>query len=98
MKRTSMQGTMGGPVKALRLTPVVGIALLVVWAGSLHPAAAPQNPPARVAAQQNTAAGDIAVWPVRGNIYMLVGAGGNVTIQVGDDGVLVVDTGAAPMG
>lgn len=28
---------------------------------------------------------------------MLVGAGGNVTIQVGDDGVLVVDTQFAPM-
>ncbi len=33
-----------------------------------------------------------AVWPVRDNIYMLVGAGGNTTVQVGEDGVLVVDT------
>ncbi len=29
---------------------------------------------------------------VGGNVYMLVGAGGNVTVQIGDDGVLVVDT------
>ncbi|MGW8370496.1 MAG: MBL fold metallo-hydrolase [Gammaproteobacteria bacterium] len=29
---------------------------------------------------------------VRDDIYMLVGQGGNVTIQIGDDGVLVVDT------
>jgi len=29
---------------------------------------------------------------VQGNVYMLVGAGGNLTIQVGSDGVLVVDT------
>jgi glyoxylase-like metal-dependent hydrolase (beta-lactamase superfamily II) len=29
---------------------------------------------------------------VRDGIYMIVGAGGNTTVQVGDDGVLVVDT------
>ena len=31
---------------------------------------------------------------VQGNVYMLVGAGANVAVQIGDDGVLVVDTGA----
>jgi len=30
--------------------------------------------------------------PVQGNVYMLVGAGGNITVQVGDEGVLLVDT------
>jgi len=40
---------------------------------------------------------DVHVWPVQGNVYMIVGAGGNVTVQVGKDGVLVVDTGLAPM-
>jgi cyclase len=30
---------------------------------------------------------------VQGNVYMLVGAGGNVTLQIGDDGVLLVDSG-----
>jgi len=34
---------------------------------------------------------------VQGNIYMLTGAGGNVTAQVGTDGVLLVDTQFAPM-
>lgn len=34
----------------------------------------------------------IEVWPVQGNIYMLVGPVGNTTVQIGDDGVLVVDT------
>jgi cyclase len=28
----------------------------------------------------------------QGNVYMLVGAGGNITAQVGDEGVLLVDT------
>jgi cyclase len=36
--------------------------------------------------------GELAVWHVRDGIYMVVGAGGNTTVQVGDDGVLVVDT------
>ncbi len=33
--------------------------------------------------------------PVRGNVYMLAGAGGNITVQVGNDGVLLVDSGVA---
>jgi glyoxylase-like metal-dependent hydrolase (beta-lactamase superfamily II) len=31
---------------------------------------------------------------VQGNVHMLVGAGANVAVQIGDEGVLVVDTGA----
>jgi cyclase len=34
----------------------------------------------------------IRVLPVQGNVYMLAGAGGNVTLQVGKEGVLMVDT------
>ena len=37
-------------------------------------------------------ADEVHIWPIRDNIYMLVGAGANSTVQVGDDGVLVVDT------
>lgn len=39
----------------------------------------------------------IEVLPVQGNVYMLAGAGGNVTVQIGEQGVLAVDTGTAPM-
>jgi len=35
---------------------------------------------------------EIQTIPVQGNVYMLVGAGGNITVQIGTDGVLVVDT------
>jgi cyclase len=41
--------------------------------------------------------GEVHVLPAQGNIYMLVGAGGNITVQIGKDGVLVVDTGLANM-
>ncbi len=37
----------------------------------------------------------IHVQHVRGNVYMLSGAGGNITLNVGDEGVLLVDTGLA---
>jgi len=41
--------------------------------------------------------GEVHVLPVQGNVYMLVGAGGNITLQVGPQGVLLVDSGLANM-
>src|SRR5579885_873684 len=47
-------------------------------------------------AQQNQQAPEFDLLKVRGNVYMLVGAGGNITISIGqEDGVLLVDTGLA---
>ena len=36
----------------------------------------------------------IRALPVRENIYMIVGAGANITVHLGDEGVLLVDTGS----
>jgi cyclase len=36
----------------------------------------------------------IETYQVQGNVHVLVGAGSNVVVQVGEDGVLVVDTGS----
>jgi glyoxylase-like metal-dependent hydrolase (beta-lactamase superfamily II) len=41
--------------------------------------------------------GPIRVLPVRGNVYVLMGAGANITVSVGLDGVLMVDSGSADM-
>lgn len=41
--------------------------------------------------------GEVRVVPVQGSVYLVAGAGGNIAAQVGDDGVLLVDTGAATM-
>ena len=41
--------------------------------------------------------GQVHVQQVRDNIYMLVGAGGNITVSAGDDGILMVDGGTAVM-
>ena len=51
------------------------------------------------AAQQNQNLNTVETHtlPVQGNVYMLVGAGGNMTVQVGNDGVLIVDTQYAPL-
>jgi glyoxylase-like metal-dependent hydrolase (beta-lactamase superfamily II) len=37
--------------------------------------------------------GNIHIWPIRDNIYMLLGDGGNIVVQTGDQGAFVVDTG-----
>ncbi|MGD0130836.1 MAG: MBL fold metallo-hydrolase [Bryobacteraceae bacterium] len=41
--------------------------------------------------------GEVHTQHVQGNVYMLSGAGGNITVQVGKEGVLMVDTGLANM-
>ncbi len=67
---------------ALVLATVVGVSSLAVDAS---------------AQQAGMPGGDteIHVLPVQGNVYMLVGAGANITVQAGDEGVLVVDTGGS---
>jgi cyclase len=62
------------------------MALLVIAAGAGH---AQQT--------QDFTNVEIHVLPVQGNIYMLVGAGGNITVQTGKDGVFLVDTMYAPL-
>jgi glyoxylase-like metal-dependent hydrolase (beta-lactamase superfamily II) len=52
-------------------------------------------PPARP--QTDFSAVEIESYHVSGNVYMLVGAGGNMAVSVGDDGVLLVDDQFAPL-
>jgi glyoxylase-like metal-dependent hydrolase (beta-lactamase superfamily II) len=59
--------------------------------GRTSPIALPAAPPAA------TAPPGLQILPVRGNVHMLLGAGGNITVSVGRDGVLMVDAGRAPM-
>jgi cyclase len=49
------------------------------------------------AQNQNFDSVQIHTLHVQGNVYMLVGGGGNVTVQVGDEGVLLVDTNFAQL-
>ena len=40
---------------------------------------------------------NIQTIPVRGNISMLIGAGGNIGVSAGDDGILIIDDQFAPL-
>ena len=50
--------------------------------------------PPRLAAP---APGEVQVLPVQGNVYTIVGAGANITMQAGSEGIVLVDTGLASM-
>jgi cyclase len=52
--------------------------------------------PKQVGSPSETTVG-IEILPVQKNIFMLAGDGGNITLQIGNDGVLIVDTGLAQM-
>jgi glyoxylase-like metal-dependent hydrolase (beta-lactamase superfamily II) len=39
----------------------------------------------------------LRVLPVRGNVFMIAGGGGNITASIGRDGTMLVDTGAPSM-
>jgi hypothetical protein len=49
----------------------------------------PEHQPAKLAA------GEVKAVHVQGKVHMIVGAGANIAVQLGDDGILVADTGAA---
>jgi glyoxylase-like metal-dependent hydrolase (beta-lactamase superfamily II) len=59
--------------------------------GRTPPNARPEAAPA------TTSPPGVQILPVRSNIYMLLGAGANITVSVGRDGVLMVDAGHAQM-
>ncbi|HXP83628.1 MAG TPA: MBL fold metallo-hydrolase [Bryobacteraceae bacterium] len=59
----------------------------------LFPPPVPGKTLPRVASAQMDLTDDIRVLPVQGNVYLLAGAGGNIAVQIGEDGVLLVDTG-----
>src|SRR5688572_33261199 len=73
------------PSRAL-LTLIAAIAASLSWGAAID-----------VRAQAKPPSSDIRVLPLRGNIYLLVGAGANVVASIGKDGVLLVDTGSAQM-
>jgi len=68
-------------LEALLLAALTGAALMLGRA------------PARAQPQTQ----DLEVVQVRDNVYMIAGAGGNITAHLGPEGIVLVDTGAAAM-
>jgi glyoxylase-like metal-dependent hydrolase (beta-lactamase superfamily II) len=60
-----------------RQYPLIPLAILMAAAAWCQPA---------------TTSGDIGVLKVQGNVYMVVTSAGNIAAQVGDDGIVVVNT------
>src|SRR5437588_878757 len=52
---------------------------------------------AAFAQQQDFSKVEIKVQKVQGSVYMLTGAGGNIGVCVGDDGIVIVDDQFAPL-
>src|SRR5712692_944354 len=80
-KKVTTRSTKGTKKNASHFVPFVLLVVTLLAAGPVH-------------AQQNS---DIHVLKVQGNVYMLVGAVGNIVVQVSSDGTLMVDTGTAQM-
>ena len=78
-------------LKILRVAPILASA------AGLGLSAYAQQGQNRARQVQNFDNVEVHVLPVQGNVYMLVGAGGNVTVSVGKDGVVLVDTQYAQM-
>ena len=67
---------------------LAGIVVVVALAGVTLLSAAQQTP---------QGGAGVTVLPVQGNVHMIRGAGGNIAVQVGPDGVVLVDSGFADM-
>jgi glyoxylase-like metal-dependent hydrolase (beta-lactamase superfamily II) len=75
---------------------LVAWAVLALWAAgpacAQHSAAA-SAAPVRRPADAPPESERVQVWHVQGRVYVLVGAGPNITVQVGDEALFVVDAG-----
>jgi len=89
--------------KAWLLCIVIVVVVAAMGSAGFVSAQAGQNPgrqnatPKTGIEDRGPNSGELELLPVQGNISMLAGAGGNITVQAGKDGILLVDTGLAIM-
>lgn len=60
---------------------------LVSFSYTVHTSAQPLS-------HEPPVAGELEVIHVQGNVWLIAGAGGNIAVQAGDQGIFIVDTGA----
>jgi cyclase len=85
--RTWLQCSASTPGRTVRRMKAAILLLTLVTVGALY-----ERPGRSQTVPTNLDSVEIQTIHVQGSVYMLVGAGGNMTVQVGNDGVLVVDT------
>ena len=61
------------------------------------PSSRSANDVAKRIADQSPKDGDVHVLPLQGNIYVLIADGTNITVSMGPEGVMLVNTGSAQM-
>jgi hypothetical protein len=61
------------------------------------PSSRSANDVAKRLAESSPRDGEVHILPVQGNIYMVIADGTNLTVSIGADGILLVDTGDAKM-
>jgi cyclase len=83
-----------GPAGLTRIVVAVGLFALGIDIRAQQNAAAPMYRPGR---PTYASRGDIQILPVQGSVYLLAGAGSNMTVQVGPDAVMVIDSNEAAM-
>ena len=86
------RGTAGGEQSEPTVTAPGRTAALVLFATALFVSIGGGALLARASQQSSD---DLDVVPVRPDFYMIAGAGGNVAVQIGPAGVVLVDTGSA---
>jgi glyoxylase-like metal-dependent hydrolase (beta-lactamase superfamily II) len=104
---TDLKEIPGAPLMSKRLSQQTGsnallaaamVGVLVAGSSLAAQPARRAPPPTAAPAQRDFSAVQVRSMHVKGNIWVLQGAGGNVTVQIGDEGVLLVDTQYAQMG
>jgi len=97
-RRAALLGAPGLGTLALGML-ALGMLALGALLSPAHAAERPDGARARRAGPPSSRpeGGEVHTLHVHGNVYMLVGAGGNITVQAGSDGVLLVDAGLASM-
>jgi cyclase len=78
MRATERRAVAAG-IAAIGIAAIGAVTAGIVVLLMARPAAAQQEP--------------IEIMHVQGNVHVLVGAASNIAVQIGDDGILVVDTG-----
>jgi hypothetical protein len=68
------------------------VAAVVIGFCAVALEAVPQSA-GQTTASTRTSSSELEIVQIRPNVHMIAGAGGNIAVQVGVDGVVLVDTG-----
>src|SRR3979490_1103310 len=90
---------MAAPSTRVKTAPSWLFALALLLAGGLwaHGLLAEQRASGDTDKTNGTSGAALETIQIRPNVHVIFGAGGNVTVHVGEDGVILVDSGAAAM-